>query len=80
MAESSVETLRAAAPRAGDRYIWSGLAVRVTRVAADGSWADIRVQPGSRAAWGKRQPLPFPPSFERDTDDARVLLGVPDGR
>jgi hypothetical protein len=36
----------------------------VTRVARDGSWADLRCRGGS-AAWTKRQPLPLSPGFRR---------------
>lgn len=33
--------------------------ILVTRVAKDGSWADIRVMNWA-VSWGKRLPLPFP--------------------
>src|ERR1039458_3556569 len=39
----------------------------VTRVARDGSWADVRVSQnsGAGAVWGKRMALPFPSGWER---------------
>ena len=50
-------------PRRGDRYEWHGVDIGITRVAADGTWADITVSPPSGAGWTKRQPLPFPSDF-----------------
>lgn len=40
--------------------------IEVTRVARDGAWADIHVYQGATGSdWTKRQPLPFPFSWER---------------
>lgn len=47
--------------RRGDQFDWSGIAVEVTRVAVDGSWADLICQPRDGDPWRKRQPLPMPP-------------------
>ena len=54
----------------GDRYIhgasWASgghgvLLIEVTRVAKDGTWADIHVfQPLTNQTWTKRQPTPIP--------------------
>jgi hypothetical protein len=50
----------------GDRYIWRHASapdvhvyIYITRVARDGSWADIRCCTWLRG-WSKRQPLPLP--------------------
>lgn len=50
----------------GDHFIFSNGAVQieVTRVAKDGTWADIVCSTGS-ARWSKRQPLPMPEGVER---------------
>jgi hypothetical protein len=52
----------------GTRLRWNGSpnqSIEVTRVAKDGSWADIFVYDhGSHASWTKRQPLPLHESFE----------------
>jgi hypothetical protein len=45
--------------RKGDRLDWDGISIEVTRVARDGTWADIRCQ-DYPAMWTKRQPLPMP--------------------
>ena len=48
-------------PQKGDRYASHTLVMEVTRVAKDGSWADIKVwQPHTGASWTKRQPTPIP--------------------
>lgn len=45
----------------GDIYIDGELLITVTRVAKDGSWADIDVyQPSTNNSWTKRQPTPIP--------------------
>jgi hypothetical protein len=54
------------APIKGDHYRWGVLSVTITRVAKDGKWADILVRHGN-SEWGKRQRLPFPPTFVQDT-------------
>lgn len=49
--------------------------VKVTRVARDGSWADLWCTDGHRT-WGKRQPLPLPEGLtprEWTTADALAL-------
>lgn len=54
--------------KAGDNYTWKGsVAVQVTRVASDGTWADIVCQnygdTGMGTMWTKRISLPFPEDF-----------------
>ena len=44
----------------------------VTRVARDGSWADLRCRAWNGNQWSKRMRLPFPGSFEL-TDEYVVL-------
>jgi hypothetical protein len=57
-------TARLALPVKGDNYDWNGIRVLVTRVARDGTWADITAV-SNLTVWTKRQPLPFPDSFKR---------------
>lgn len=52
----------------GEHYRWEGVRIVVTRVAADGTWADIACAAGD-SQWRKRQPLPMPAGTER------VLIG-----
>jgi hypothetical protein len=52
----------------GEHYRWEGVRMVVTRVAKDGSWADIACASGD-GQWRKRQPLPMPLGTER------VVLG-----
>jgi hypothetical protein len=55
----------------GDKFVWHGgpgqssnpVYIEVTRVARDGSWADIWCGIGSKS-WTKRQRLPLPPGTE----------------
>lgn len=47
------------APKKGDRFLWHGLSIEVTRVSD--TWVDIRVND----SWSKRMSLPLPDSFER---------------
>lgn len=59
--------------RKGDRFwvVGAGAEVEVLRVSKD--WADVKVSQPHGASWTKRQPLPFPPGWERvvpDTDKA----------
>lgn len=42
----------------GDRLLWMGVSVSVLRVAADGTWADVKCRYGNKV-WSKRQPLPM---------------------
>lgn len=51
----------------GDRLEWSGVAIEVRRVAADGSWADVRCVPPDGKPWTKRQKLPLPAGTVRVT-------------
>ena len=56
---------RTVKPRRGYVYKADGAFVTITRVARDGSWADIVVEQMAGANWSKRQPLvdgllPFP--------------------
>jgi hypothetical protein len=51
------------AVKKGDLFDWMGVRVEVTRVSR--MWADIKVTPPLGPGWTKRQPLPFPESFER---------------
>jgi hypothetical protein len=53
-------------PAADQRYTWQGLTYTITRVARDGSWADITVE--GVGGWTKRQPLPLP--------SGSMLIGV----
>lgn len=55
---------RMAYPHKGDLFEWQDHAVIVTRVAKDGTWADIRVHHPFGATWTKRQPLPIPADWE----------------
>jgi len=57
-------------PVRGDKYRWGkqqavAMQVTVTRVARDGSWADIRCRAANGGEVRKRQRLPFPASFEK---------------
>lgn len=50
----------------GDNYTWRDeVAVQVTRVAKDGSWADLycEVMGNIGGGWAKRMPLPLPEEF-----------------
>lgn len=53
----------------GDRFLWNGdVAVIVTRVARDGTWADMscRFVLGGKPwgkPWTKRHALPLPPAY-----------------
>lgn len=51
----------------GDRLDWNGVTVVVTRMAKDGTWADIRCDDGE-LSWSKRQPLPLPAGTKRAPD------------
>lgn len=50
--------------QAGDRFWWNAVAIRVKRVAKDGSWADIHCRDGA-VEWTKRQKLPMPEGIVR---------------
>jgi hypothetical protein len=62
---------RVNAVQKGDRFIWgdenhpAAVQVTITRVARDGSWADILCTTGGATFWSKRQRLPFPATFRR---------------
>ena len=63
---SDVE-VRISSVEKGDRLDWSGVAVEVTRVARDGSWADVRCTHPVDGTWTKRQQLPLPAGTVRVT-------------
>jgi hypothetical protein len=48
----------------GQVWQWNGVKILVTRTARDGSWADIRAKAEHGSGWSKRQPLPFPGTWE----------------
>ncbi len=50
-------------PAKGDTYEWLGVTVTVTRVAGDGTWADVACELDGHT-WTKRQPLPLPAEAE----------------
>lgn len=50
-------------PAKGDTYEWLGVLVTVTRVATDGTWADVSCELDGHT-WTKRQPLPLPEEAE----------------
>lgn len=48
----------------GDRFRWKeAVIVEVTRVSRTGEWADVMCH-DQYAMWTKRQPLPFPSTFD----------------
>jgi len=66
-------------PARGDVYLWNeSVRAEITRIAKDGSWADLRcttfLNPDS---WNKRQKIPFPASFVRVDPDAPMGI-MPD--
>jgi hypothetical protein len=78
-------TTRISAVKKGDLLVWrsdnqDSVYIRVTRVAADQSWADIRCFMWA-VSWSKRQKLPLPASTSRyswsqadlDRDAAQAL-------
>lgn len=48
----------------GEHFRWEGVRMVVTRVAKDGTWADIACASGDMQ-WRKRQRLPMPLGTER---------------
>jgi hypothetical protein len=75
-------------PVKGQKYLWRGVRIEVTRVNADGLWADIRCfvpavppSPGDvmgrqENSWTKRQPTPhgkFPDDWEPVSEPAPEL-------
>ncbi len=50
--------------KCGEHYRWEGVRMVVTRVAKDGTWADIACAVGD-SQWRKRQRLPMPIGTER---------------
>jgi hypothetical protein len=55
---------RIADVKRGDQFRWQGVRIIVTRVAKDGTWADIVCAVGE-THWRKRQRLPMPEGCER---------------
>jgi hypothetical protein len=63
--------------RRGDELDWMGVHLVVTRVARDGSWADVQCRSGEHT-WTKRQPLPLP-AAEEDSAPAKASDATPEG-
>jgi len=67
----------------GDRYLWHGVHIEVTRVASDGRWANIKCYTGEPGAedyheWTKEQPTPegrFPDDWELASDGPEPATG-----
>lgn len=62
---------RISAVKRGEHYRWEGVRMVVTRVAKDGTWADIACASGDMQ-WRKRQPLPMPPGTEPVVSQGRA--------
>jgi hypothetical protein len=63
--------------RRGDELDWMGVHLVVTRVARDGSWADVQCRSGEHT-WTKRQPLPLSAAGDEGSP-ATTPDAAPDG-